>query len=181
MKTRTLNYICISLVVASVILLSVSCDNESIRLTVGHFTYEGTQYTLDNGFLEDNGATNGSYNFILAAGTSGIDFNTGVGTGHAYSIEFFSPTSTLAVGTYTMIPQGDPGYMDPNTVGHIAILIDCTVEGWGTEPIGDYYEAVSGTITIHHVDSIGMDLEFNVVLDNGKSCTGIYNGTLTFK
>ena len=84
MKTRTLIFICISLVVATVILMSASCDNGGSN---NYIMYEGTKYPVDicSANIDDPEPNpNDAYAFGIIAYSSTIDIANETGTGNVF-------------------------------------------------------------------------------------------------
>ena len=176
MKTKTFVSISLSFVMASVILMAASCDNGDIE--PGYFMYDGTTYPMHQGYVMEGGPTNGSYAFQFVAVSSGIDYETLTGTGNAMEIELYSPTATLAEGTYTIVLKPNPGWTNPYNADILRIMINVTASGSNLSG-GTQRSAESGTITVSHITAGTIDLSFDVVLEDGKVSTGMYSGPYT--
>ena len=99
MKTRTLVSIPIFVVLVAVIFIFASCDNNGGPES--YFIYDGTTYPLAIAAVLEIIPLDGLYNISFGAGSSDIDLETMTGIGEAIWIDLYSPTSTIAEGTYT--------------------------------------------------------------------------------
>ena len=172
MKTRTLIFICISLVVASVILMSASCDNGGSN---NYIMYEDTKYPVEecSSDIDDPGFFGESYQYGIYAYSSGVDLVEETGTGNMFYFTLYAPSDPVVPGTYTGAPFGSPNYEDPNTFATFEIFLNYGLPG------AESFVAVSGTVTLSAYDAAGgtLSCEFDVTLDNGKTATGMYSGS----
>ena len=167
MRTRTCVLFSIFLLVAAVIFIFVSCDNNG---SAGHIIYDGTEYSLAAAYIEEVGIQNGAYGISLAATSAGVDYEAMTGIGEAVWIAIFSPTLSLAVGTYNISLTENP-----YTFNDFWVMINYNAE----TDVGDLYVTISGTLTVTESGADSVSFEFEVTLDNGKTCTGMYSGSVT--
>ena len=175
MKTRIL-VLLILLIPSVLFFLGGNCDSNGGG--TGSFTYEGTTYPLSQCHLEYVGQENGAHTFMLSALTSDFNFTSHeadiTGIGEAYWISLFSPTSTLAEGTYAFTAGEDPNYGDPFTFADLWIMINYNAE----TDVGDLYMTEAGTLTITEVGESTISLNFEVTLDDGETATGNWSGSI---
>jgi hypothetical protein len=177
MKTRMLVLITVFVLVAAVIFIFASCDNGVVNY--GYFMYDGSKHTLLRGFLMDEGPTNDAYYFHFAALSEDRELDEDF-TGDGMEIGFFSPTASLAVGTYPFVFEDEPESGDPNTSNGVTLYINVVVEG-GIEVGGDIIDSVSGTVTITEVSDNTVAFDFEAVLEDGKTSTGMWSGPVTIQ
>ena len=169
MKTRMLVSISVFVLVVAVIFIFVSCDNGGAGR---YFIYDGTTYPLSAGYLEVVGPQNGAYGFGFTAFSSGIDLEAEKGIGEAIYISILSPTSSLAEGTYTFVAGTST---TPYTFDDLWLFLNYNIAiDWG-----DFYWAKAGTLTVTEVSDSTVSLEFEVTLDDGKTSTGMWSGSVT--
>ena len=107
----------------SLLLLSGwGCSKDNAVLQ-NHLTYNGSNYPLDKGIIENYGSVKSVYNLDLTLYSSGISFNTVDsvlgGTGNVLYLEMYSASSSLATGTYTFDANltGNAGTFDIGMFG----------------------------------------------------------------
>ena len=168
MKTRTSVSILILVLVVAVSFIFTSCDNNGG--SAGHIIYDGTEYPIAVAFIGEVGIQNGAYGIGLTAASTGIDIEAMTGIGEAIWISIFSPTLSLAVGTYNISLTENPYTFDD-----FWVFINYNAE----TDVGDLYVTISGTLTVTESGADSVSFEFEVTLDNGKTCTGMYSGSAT--
>jgi hypothetical protein len=151
--------------------LGGNCDSNGG--SAGSFTYDGTTYQVSQGWLEYVGTEDGPHNFEFTMASSGVDIVAMTGIGDAVLIDFMSSTSPIAEGTYTFHGSGPP--YAPNTFIDLWVIINFNLE----TDVGDIYMAEAGTVTITEVGDSTISLDFEVTLDNGKTATGTWSGSVT--
>jgi hypothetical protein len=170
MKTRIL-VLLILLIPSVLFFLGGNCDSNGG--SAGSFTYDGTTYQVSQGWLEYVGTEDGPHNFEFTMASSGVDIVAMTGIGDAVLIDFMSSTSPIAEGTYTFHGSGPP--YAPNTFIDLWVIINFNLE----TDVGDIYMAEAGTVTITEVGDSTISLDFEVTLDNGKTATGTWSGSVT--
>ena len=170
MKTRIL-VLLILLIPSVLFFLGGNCDSNGG--SAGSFTYDGTTYQVSQGWLEYVGTEDGPHNFEFNMASSGVDIVAMTGIGDAVLIDFMSSTSPIAEGIYTFHGSGAP-YV-PDTFVDLWVIINYNLE----TDVGVMYMAVAGTVTITEVADSTISLDFDVTLDDGKTATGTWSGSVT--
>ena len=170
MKARIL-VLLILLIPSVLFFLGGNCDSNGG--SAGSFTYDGTTYQVSQGWLEYVGTDDGPHNFEFNMASSGVDIVAMTGIGDAVLIDFMSSTSPIAEGTYTFHGSGPP--YAPNTFLDLWVIINFNLE----TDVGDIYMAEAGTVTITEVSDSTISLDFEVTLDDGKTATGTWSGSVT--
>jgi len=169
MKARTFVLTAILALTVAMILIFASCDNGGAG---NYFIYDGTTYPLSEAYLEVVGPQNGAYGFSFTAFSSGIDFEAEKGIGEAIYIFILSPTTSLAEGTYNFVAGTST---TPYTFDELWLFLNYNIAiDWG-----DFYAAEAGTLTVTEVSDSTVSLEFEVTLDDGKTSTGMWSGSVT--
>lgn len=160
-------------------LTTVSCgdddDNDS-SMVVNEFSFQGTNFSLNEGFIEDlglndNGSTYDFDIFLLGDGFT-LDSNSGdiLGTGDGVILDLNSDDMDgLSDGTYQFSMD-----RDAFTIVDGGAFIDFDIDN-GT---GTLVQAVAGNVILSKSGS-NYDIEFNLLDSTGNVLMGTYNGTLT--
>ena len=156
----------------------VSCDKDDDKEFENKVTYEGTEYELNDGYLEYYGVWGDStYNFDITLVSSDVDYNvvSGIptGTGNIIYFELFSSSSTeLVPGTYVFDPDGTS---EANTFdeGNFALNFNFTTE------TGLVRQISLGSLIVEKEGST-YKLTIDCTDSAGKKITGNYEGTLSF-
>ena len=173
MKKFNIKLIGIFLALISVAL--VSCDEESTEKE-NSFKYDGKTYKIANGYLENFGLIETSYNLDLILMTSGITYNSASGEpsgeGSYLYFEMFSSSSTqLNPGTYNF----DYYTWNAGTFDYAEIGVNVN---FATEA-GTYLSIVAGTVKVKLTDT-KYEITIDCTLENNKKVTGYYKGTLNY-
>jgi hypothetical protein len=173
MKTR--NLVLLILLIPSVLFfLGGNCDSDGNGGDGSSFTYDGTTYQVSQGWLEYVGTGDGPHNFEFNMASSGVDIVAMTGIGDAVLIDIMSSTSPIAEGTYTYHGSGPP--YAPNTFVDLWVIINHNLETDEGDHLG---MAEAGTVTITEVSDSTISLNFDVTLDDGKTATGTWSGSVT--
>jgi len=165
---KNLLKLAVVLLLVSLVFTGCKKDDES---SSNSFSYNGKSYELTQGFLVNYGSVSKStvYNFDLYLLTSGINVETGTGTGSYLYFEMFTDSSTgLGDGTYD--------YTDTYaslTFDYAKIYIDYNIETQS----GSYAYIYDGTVTISKSGST-YTITIDCVDTNNKTIKGSYTGTL---
>ena len=172
MKTRV--FVLFILLIPSVLFfLGGNCDSNGG--SAASFTYDGTTYEVSQGWLKyvETAEEDDPHTFEFYMACSGLDIVAWTGIGDAVLINFMSSTSPIAEGTYTYHGTGPP--YAPNTFIDLWVMINFNIE----TDVGDLYMAEAGTVTITEVSGSTISLDFEVTLDDGKTATGTWSGSVT--
>jgi hypothetical protein len=173
---RTLKTIVLLAISASMLLLA-SCNKDDDKKDYGQFTYDGTEYSFEGGFMENYGqATDSSgYNIDLTVYTSGVSVQEVLGwpiptgDGKAIYLQMYSSQSDgFPTGTYLFSNDWNDA---PFTFDY-GFVINNPNEM-------EYIDFEDGTVTITK-DGSNYEIDFNLTDVNGKGVTGTYKGTLKY-
>jgi len=152
-----------------------SCKKED-KEPSNSFRYDGTNYSLDKGYLENWGVnTNGSYDFDVYLGSSNIQYSASneefLGIGDVLYLDLnTSSANGLVNGTYNYSSDRNAFTFVDGVVGIDVDLSDVENE--------EFVEVVGGTIEVL-VDGNTYTLEFDLTTESNTKITGRYKGTLT--
>lgn len=144
----------------------------------GNFDYNGSNYTIASGNIEDGQSPGSPYNLSIYLMGSGIGFDTGTsmftGMGNLILFELYSSSSgDLADGTYSW-SDGDPSYGE-GTLGTADLYIDYDT---GDASSVDSFTGLGGSVTISKSDSF-YNITFTIFDDIGATiATGSVLGVL---
>lgn len=162
------------LVLASTLVFS-SCskDDDDDKGTSSSFTYDGTTYSLDKGFLLDVGPNlNGSYDFDVILVSEGVSAGLRGFSGNGEGIYFDLNTSSdmdLVDGTYNYATDRAPFTFVDGT----SAVLDYDFEKEEGEEV-----FVNGGAVNVKVDGDTYEFEFNLETPDGKTIQGTYRGKL---
>ena len=138
----------------------------------GSFTYDGTSYTITNGYIDDWGAS-GYADFDIILATAGLDSWEWTGTGDFIWFDLVAPSSVGEAGTYVW------------DLLATHVLWDCGIGlNWdaasdiGTWINGDWSLASGADYVTITKSGSTYTIEFSITLDGGEVVTGNYTGTL---
>ena len=147
-----------------------SCEDDS--KPKNNFKYDGKTYTLSDGYLEDYGANNGSYDWDVFIISSKLTYNGDWFTGTGDIVYFDLNTASengLVTGTYTYSSERDVfTFVD----GAIGLNYNMDTES------GAIVEVIGGTVEIT-VSGNEVLFEFNLIAETGKTIKGRFKGVLT--
>jgi len=149
-------------------------DDDGMTGTVSNeFTYDGTTFTIPNGFLNGLGASlNGTFDWDIFLTSSGI---TSAGTNLTGAGEFIyldlntDSETGLIPGTYTWGDSRENLSIVPGSL----ISIDYNLSTF----TGTQVTATDGTVEIA-IDGTETTLEFTLTLSDGNTVTGSWRGVL---
>lgn len=167
------------LVLAFVIVASISCDSDDDNDTIGSdngtgsLSYDGNEYALDKGSLINYGGSGNSFNFDITLGSPSLtldQFGDFDGTGEVVYFELWTDQqSGLKSGTYNF----DASSRSDFTFTIADVGIGCNQNGTCT-----FEDAArTGSVTINK-NGDSYDLIFNFTTNTGELITGNYNGSL---
>lgn len=173
MKTKT-NFLFIIMILSFVLF---SCNKDDGDDKKNAFTYNGTEYALDNATVEYVGliAEGYDYNFDIFIFSEDIDYNSEFGTGNRIFFELFSETFEEVKGdtyNFTANRTGQSGSFGPGNKSIVTIDYDA-LTGRGTE-----IEIVSGELIVSS-GGTNFTFEFNLVTADNKTIEGYYSGQTT--
>jgi hypothetical protein len=164
------------LIIAVGILAGCNKDDNAPK---NQFTYEGTNYNLKTGFIENYGAsTDVAYNTDLTFVSSEFtvhdasgEVDSISGTGHFVYFEIYSSSQTEIVpGTYTF---------DESESGN-ALTFDWGAFGMNTVAYGGTYKSLSAGTVIVKKSGTTYTITFDCTDSNTKKITGYFKGTLDY-
>ncbi len=179
MKKR-FNWLAVVLAMALVITASCKKDDDDDNGQKNHLKYDGTEYNLGQGFLENYGLVDESiYNLDLILLSSSItiyetqgEIDSASGSGAIIYFEMYTSSATvLEAGTY----QYDESSMDAMSFDYADFALDFDVE---TEE-GEWIEITAGTVTVSK-DGNTYTITFDCTAEGGKKVTGSFKGTLKY-
>ena len=160
---------------AIALILFSSCSNDGDGgggEGTGSFTYDGTTYTITNGYIDDWSIL-GEPDFDITLATAGLDAWEWTGTGDYVYLDLVAPSSIGQAGTYDWAATG--GFE----------LFDCGIGlNWvassdtGTWINGDFGLASGADYVTISKSGSTYTIDFSITLDDGKVVTGNYTGTL---
>lgn len=172
MKTKVIFF----RVFVSLLFLSLwGCSKDTVDLQ-NQFTYDGSDYPLSVGILENYGSASNVHYLDLTLYSSGISFNPvdeiAEGTGNVVYLEMYSSSSSLATGTYTFDSgfTGSAGTFDMGMFG-----ISLNMETFS----GTVVYISSGTVTVAKSGST-YEITINCKTSDNKTIGGYFKGSLTY-
>ena len=168
----------------AVLLLSLfiaGCKKDKTETVKTYFNYNGTDYNLSQGFLENYGKYGDQgYNLDLSLLSSNFKIHESggaldsvSGTGHALTFEIFtSLPGKLDVRDYNYdaTASGAEGTFD---YGMVVMDFNASTE------TGSIYEINGGKVSITNNGS-EYEITLNCTASNGKTITGYYKGSLKY-
>jgi uncharacterized protein (TIGR02145 family) len=141
-----------------------------------HLSYNGSDYPLNAGIIENYGSVRNVYNLDFTFYSSGISFNTAdsalEGTGNLLYLEMYTSSSSLPTGTYTYDSDftGNAGTFDTGIVG-----ININMES----ATGTMVFISSGTVTVAKSGST-YEITVNCKTSDNKTIDSYFKGSLTY-
>lgn len=174
----------VAMLATSISFVSCDKDDDDDDKKKSQFTYENTEYDLDEGSLTYYGvwgtdSVDEGYNFDIFLFSSGISFesdSTGyIGVGNFIYFEMFSSSTTeLVEGTYNF--DADATYA-PNTFDMGDFAINFNMDTF----TGDLQESIAGGTV--NIEKDGSDYKITVECTDSsdKTITGYFEGALTYE
>jgi len=161
--------IALFLLLVSFVVLN-SCEDDSTPKN--YFKYDGKTYSLSDGYIEDYGANNGSFDWDVYIVSSKLNYNGDwfTGTGQVIYLDLnTSWENGLVSGTYTYSAERSTfTFVD----GGVGINFNMDTE------TGTIVEIIGGTVEIT-ITANEVLFEFNLIAEAGKTIKGRFKGVLT--
>jgi len=168
--------------IMSLAIISCSSDDDnnnvepSLVAATGQFTFDGTDYNLRSGIIEDYGTEAGVSNFDISLFSKEFDvqnedqaFDGNVD--ELYFEIFTEEANTLPNGTYTFSNSN-------TTAGTFSISSGLELDfDYDTDEGGTYFSFSAGTVTVIQNGPV-YELEFTLTTSDDKSIIGSYKGAL---
>ena len=152
------------------------CGCSKDKVIPNHLTYNGSDYALNTGIIENYGTVRNVFNLDLTLFSSGISYNTvdsvPKGTGNIVYLEMYTSSKSLPTGTYTFDDNstGNAGTFDVGMLG-----ISFNVDSFS----GTLVYISSGTVTVAKSGSI-YEITINGKTSDNKTIDCHFKGSLTF-
>ncbi len=163
-------------------LVVASCkkDKDDDNVSANHFKYDGKEFKLTQGYLENYGDwySNNSFNIdliLLSDGFTVVEKDDWVevsGKGHGIYFEMYSSKSNeLVPGEYVF----DEDSFEPGTFEYG----DCVMNYDIANETGDIVDITGGKLTVKKSGNV-YEIVFECTTHNGKNLTGKYKGSLDY-
>jgi len=147
-----------------------SCEDDSSPKN--YFKYDGKTYTLSDGYIEDYGPNNGSFDWDVYIISSKLNYNGDwfTGTGHIIYLDLnTSSENGLVTGIYTFSSERSVfTFVDAGA----GINFNMDTES------GTIVDVIGGTVEIT-ISGNEVLFEFNLITNTTKTIKGRFKGVLT--
>lgn len=165
-----------------IVLVIASCkkDNDDDKVSVNSFNYDGQEFELTQGILENYGTWSGDEAFnldltLLSSGFTIVDdqgYAEASGTGHGIYFEMYSSKSNeLVPGEYVF----DEDSYEAGTFEFGDFVMNYSIE----DETGEMVDITGGKVNVSKSGN-EYEVSFDCTTETGKNITGSFKGSLQY-